>query len=194
MSIFGCSNQSKEEQILEKIALSYYKEFQLDFCCWERYVQRQGGFLHPLIIDIWENTNYNGKKNYVISDHYYGIYDNKFPTRLIKRDNYYIAMHLKNRQTLSKDDIPKSLIRNPDSFGGGAGEGSWVVLICPDTYQYIVVHIGEAVPNECVKQLREFSCDGKKQRFIGKVKVEKWILDRDVPPPPPYSFDTESEQ
>ncbi|MDR0207266.1 MAG: hypothetical protein LBI45_08440 [Bacteroidales bacterium] len=186
----SCSNKSKEDKILEKVALSYYKEFQTHISDVKEYAKESQSLLQPVIIEVIEKPVFEGKKNYTIFHHNFGIYEDNLPTRLFKRKDFYIVMYLKDQPSMSLKDIPASLIHNCDAYAW-LGESSWEILICPNTYQFIVVHIFEAVPNECVKQLREFICDKKKQRFIGKIEVKKWIVDREILlPPPPFKIDS----
>lgn len=183
MVIFlGCSSKSKEEQILEKVAMAYLKEFQREFMCIEYDAGEEGFSLPPLIIEIREDTVYEGKKNYSIFHHYSRFSDDDLPTHLIKRDNVYIVMYLQGAPSLSRKDLPKSLMYDPDNVYGYLAESSFVVLICPNTYEYIVVHMEYAKWSyDCVKQLREFKCGRKISNINKEVKVEKEIVDREDP-------------
>ena len=184
--LYSCNSTRKEhplnmeEQLLEKVAVTYIQKLS------DMIGENNNNFTfktNSLIIKICGEIDYNGKKTYSVFHTFSNIDPNKLPTLLIKRDGFYIAMYIQNRPPMNIKEIPKSVLRT--SKRCGLHEQFWTVLICPDTYEYIVVHSIESKPYDCIKQLREFECNGTFFDINQDVRVEKEIIDQEVLPPLP---------
>jgi len=127
----------------------------------------------PLFLEISETEDLNDFKCFEIFFIDTGLSERFLPTYLIKKKDLYITMYLKNQKSLQKVQIPDVLFE--EGSGSFKNEDNWIVLICKDTYKFIIVNNG-LVPYKATKQFQDFSCE-KTEKVRNKIQIEEAIID-----------------
>jgi hypothetical protein len=156
----SCSNngsKEKEDMILEHIGITYIKKYKNEFSTIELLKnEKDSSCKITIIIHIRQQEDYNGHKMFLI---YYTIgmdFFDVMPSKLIKIEDKYIAMYFHNKPPIQKKKIPTNLF--PKDCGEVIEETSWIVLMCKDSYQYIVIK-SPPTSFEMITQLQNFTCD-----------------------------------
>ncbi|MEI6697292.1 MAG: hypothetical protein WCO13_14655 [Bacteroidota bacterium] len=167
------STNAKEKKILENVAkllIELNKEFIAEVSIYKKEKDRM--CKRPLFMYIIEAEKYKNFRCFTIYFSDKGMSDTYLPSYLIKKNNLYIAMYFDKQTHLSKNSIPDILFKECD--GEFKNEDSWSVLICIESFKFIVVNTG-LLPKSVVKQFQEFSCD-KKDKKTTQINVEEPIV------------------
>jgi hypothetical protein len=211
---FGCvENRSPKERILQRIALAYIEINENDIRNSESSRRERGLREVPMVVKVQQKENYRGYSVFLLlynvgvadslsfaerqelSEEKLFFREEIMPSKLIKAGSRYIAMYLNGRPSISKEDIPPyALLNDWGSFLGGI---EWVVLMCDNCNNFIIIgNVGLDIL-ELIVQINDFTCDCK--RIINprrvKIKAEDAIIDPvkmkefRPPPPPPLEGD-----
>lgn len=155
-AILAKRSELDEQQIdiLLNIASHFISHNQLVF-------QKHDGFncSIPVIIEIVQKNDYKGSKNYRVFWSNMGIA--KPPTRIERIKDRYIALRLKDGNSLSKNDIPEELLIENctnDEVVMIYNELSWAVIMCKNSPKHLAVK--DIIDEKYLSTVfDEFSCD-----------------------------------
>lgn len=186
VSMYSCvqNHRVKEEQILESIAIQYNDRFKENIERSESYMRENSSCKASIITSISQMEDYKGFKTFFIGTEF-NINIDDLPTCLIKKEDRYIAMYLKERKILQKIDIPNILLKKCN-INFLSDDGCYVFM-CKECNKSIAIYMVEEPPYDMVTQIENFThkCDHK---WNGKVEIENAIIDTtkvfEMPPSP----------
>ncbi|MCL2414641.1 MAG: hypothetical protein FWC94_05240 [Bacteroidales bacterium] len=205
---FSCAeNKNTKEEILRRIALAYINANKKEIKNRESIVKEDISVGVPTVVRVAQGENYNGYIKFALWTSVGLIYspskvemsdsfesekllfvEEIMPSRLIKVESRYIALYLNGRPAINRKDVPLDLFSD---FGGFLGGVEWVVLMCENCNNFIVINNIGWVPPELIVQINDFTCDCRRRINPRRVRisVEDAIIDpvkmKEFRPPPP---------
>ena len=163
------NNKKKELVILEKalnLILSENKD----------YIYQHKKLIDekcPLLINVNEVEDFQEFKCFTAYFIDTGISDSILPSYLVKKKGVYCAIYKRNGGNMLKKEIPRILFNECED--SQRNENSWIVLICKNTFKYVVINIGQ-IPYKAIKQFQNFSCNHGNNKST-QYKIEKGVVD-----------------
>ncbi len=131
----------------------------------------------PLLISVNEVEDFQEFQEFKCFTAYFldtGISDSILPSYLVKKRGVYCAIYKRKGGNMLKREIPKILFNECED--SQRNENSWIVLICKNTFKYVVINSGQ-IPYKAIKQFQDFSCDHGDKKPT-QYKIEKGIVDQ----------------
>lgn len=170
----GFKNRIKNKNPKEAVILEKALDLILDKN--ENYICQHKKLIEdkcPLLVCINEVEDLQEFKCFTVCFLDTGISESILPSYLVKKKGVYCAIYKREGGYMLKRKIPKILFKECED--SQRNENSWIVLICKNTFKYVVVNSGQ-IPYKAIKQFQNFSCNHGDNR-PNQHKIEKGIVD-----------------
>ena len=164
------NNENPKERVILEKALDLILDENKDYICQHKKLIEEKC---PLLVSINEVEDFQEFKCFTAYFLDTGISDSILPSYLVKKKGVYCAIYKRKGGTMLKREIPKKIFKECDD--SQRNENSWIVLICKNTFKYVVVNCGQ-IPYIAIKQFQDFSCNHEGNRPT-QDKIEKGVVD-----------------